>query len=123
MSWLKIRADEEDLTRWKLAATADGVDFSKWVRGVLNGAGVAEVATDLGSQKISTPGVEVEKRSVARRTGTIRKIEDVTHAVARKHLPEVAGTRSPGSKDDGRCTYQPMGDRKCPQCGKVHSHV
>lgn len=79
------------------------------------------VEPEAGSPKISEAAVEVEQRSVPRRTGTIRKIEDVTHAVARKHLPEAAGTPSPGGKETGRCNYLVPAGTKCPRCKEVHT--
>ncbi len=103
----------------KLKTAAGLVKLGPWVRHVaLSEADgerakpeVAEPATERGSQKNSTPGVEVGRTDLPRARPVKRRHVDVRDDVAVETVKAA------------RCTYQPMGDRKCPRCGKVHSHV
>ncbi len=159
MSWLKIRADDDDLAKWKARAAAAGMDFSKWVRAELDG--------EPGAAKISTPEIDSERRAGRRGKSTVKVIEDVTHTALRKlasSLPNtslgaqsavcehgaplnqckvwgcwfyehsngrgaVKRTIAPDTpmsgkeEKPGQCSYGELGDKKCPQCGKVHSRV
>ncbi len=89
MSFLKIRADEQDLLRWKERAAATGMDFSKWVRSVLNETEVVVFVPNRDEEKTPATTVETTKSKRQKISKLALSLPNTTVGAADTYNPAV----------------------------------